>query len=120
MIFENPELQESLKTGFINSIHPSRPDYLPQLLHNDREKGTKILSSIQNELQKCDEFWFSVAFLTTSGVATLINTLSELQKRNIKGKILVSAYLYFTQPEALKRLMVFKNIDLRILLTGEF
>lgn len=120
MIFENPELQESLKTGFINSIHPSRPDYLPQLLHNDREKGTKILSSIQNELQKCDEFWFSVAFLTTSGVATLINTLSELEKRNIKGKILVSAYLYFTQPEALKRLLVFKNIDLRILMTGEF
>ncbi len=120
MILENIELQESLKTGFINSVYPSRPDYLPQLLHNDREKGTKILSSIQNELQKCDEFWFSVAFLTTSGVATLINTLAELEKRNIKGKILVSAYLYFTHPEALKRLLVFKNIDLRILMTGEF
>ena len=120
MILENTELQASLKTGFIDSIYPSRPDYLPQLLHNDREKGTKILSSIQNELQKCDEFWFSVAFITTSGVATLINTLAELESRNIKGKILVSAYLYFTQPEALRRILKFRNIELRILMHGEF
>ena len=38
----------------------------------------------------------------------------ELAKKNIKGKILVSQYLNFTQPEALRRIMQFKNIELRI------
>ncbi|WP_244140853.1 DUF3427 domain-containing protein [Kaistella flava (ex Peng et al. 2021)] len=60
----------------------------------------------------------SVAFVTTSGVATIINKLKELENREIKGKILVSQYLNFTQPEALKRLSQFKNIDLRIATTG--
>jgi HKD family nuclease len=40
--------------------------------------------------------------LTTSGVATLINTIVELQNKNVKGKILVSQYLNFTEPKALE------------------
>jgi HKD family nuclease len=51
-----------------------------------------------------------VAFVTTSGVATIINKLKELENREIKGEILVSQYLNFTQPEALKKLAQFKNI----------
>jgi HKD family nuclease len=61
--------------------------------------------------------YISVAFVTTSGVATIINKLKELQSE-ITGQILVSQYLNFTQPEALKRLLQFKNIDLRIATTG--
>jgi HKD family nuclease len=49
---------------------------------------------------------------------TIINKLKELQNREITGQILVSQYLNFTQPEALKRLLQFKNIDLRIATTG--
>jgi superfamily II DNA or RNA helicase len=37
-----------------------------------------------------------------------------LEAKGIKGKILVSQYLNFTQPEALKRLAKFKNIELKI------
>jgi len=59
-------------------------------------------------------FLISVAFVTTSGVATIINTLKELEFRGVTGKILVSQYLNFTQPEALRRLLQFSNIDLRI------
>ena len=53
------------------------------MLLNDKVSGLKVLSTIDSELNKCDEFWFSVAFLTTSGVATLINTLVELQNKNV-------------------------------------
>nr|WP_278036510.1 DUF3427 domain-containing protein [Flavobacterium nitratireducens] len=60
----------------------------------------------------------SVAFVTTSGVATIINKLKELENRGIKGEILVSQYLNFTQPEALKRLLQFKNINLKIATIG--
>lgn len=59
-----------------------------------------------------------MAFVTTNGVATIINKLIELEKRGIKGQILVSQYLNFTQPEALRRFLQFDNIDLRIATTG--
>lgn len=116
-------LLQSFTTGFIDrSIH-SNNEYLPQLLTNDKLQGKKVLTTLLKELRDLDgndEFWFSVAFVTTSGVATLIDSFRELEKRGIKGKVLVSQYLNFTQPEALKRLLQFKNIDLRIVTQGDF
>ncbi len=117
------ELLQSLNTGFIDrSIH-SKNEFLPQLLVNNKYQGKKVLTTILKELKELkgdDEFWFSVAFITTSGVSTLMNTLIELEKKKIKGKILVSQYLNFTQPEALKRLLKFKNIELKIVVDGDF
>lgn len=43
-----------------------------------------------------------------------MNTLIELEHRGVKGKILASQYLNFTQPAALQRIKRFKNIELRI------
>ena len=114
------ELYKSLKTGFLDRQEHSRKEYRPQLLVNDRSTGKKVLTTINRGLQECDEFWFSVAFVTTSGVATLINTLSELKDRGVRGKLLVSQYLNFTQPEALKRLIQFNNITLKIAIEGNF
>lgn len=114
------ELPESLKTGFIDRRHPSRKEYLPQLLINDKTNQKKVLSTILRDLRDCEEFWFSVAFVTRDGVASIINYLQELSKRGVKGKILVSQYQNFTQPEALKALRQFKNIDLRIVVSGNF
>ena len=116
----NLKLEQSLQSGFINHILPSYSEYLPQFLVNDKNEGKKILSTIVKELNRCDEFWFSVAFVTTSGVATLIETLIALEKRGIKGKILVSQYLNFTQPEALKRLLQFKNLEIKIAIDNAF
>ena len=116
----NLKLEQSLQSGFINHILPSYSEYLPQFLVNDKNEGKKILSTIIKELNSCDEFWFSVAFVTTSGVATLIETLIALEKRGIKGKILVSQYLNFTQPEALKRLLQFNNLEIKIAIDNAF
>jgi len=116
----NTELEKSLRTGFIDRLIHSNKDYRPQLLLNDKSEGKKVLTSIINELQRCEGFWFSVAFVTTSGVASLINTLVELEDKGVKGKILVSQYLNFTQPEALKRLQQFKAIELKIVVSGDF
>ena len=108
----------SLQTGYVDKTILSAIDYQPELLVNEKNPPKKVLSSILHELENCDQFFISVAFVTTSGVATIINKLKELEKREIKGKILVSQYLNFTQPEALKRLVQFKNIDLRIATSG--
>ena len=108
----------SLETGFIDKSILSNRDYQPELLVNQKNPPKKVLSTILHELEFCNHFYISVAFVTTSGVAVIINKLRELEERKIKGKILVSQYLNFTQPEALKRLLQFKNIDLRIATKG--
>ena len=100
-------LAQSLHTGFVDQLNESNIEYRPKLLVNNQSEGKKVLTTILTELQNCDEFWFSVAFITTSGVATLMNTLLELKAKGIRGKILTSQYLNFTQPEALKRLLSF-------------
>ena len=114
------ELSKSIQTGFINHLVESEKQYRPELLINDHKQGKKVLTTILRKLESCEEFWFSVAFITTSGIATLMNTLLELEKKNIKGKILASEYLYFTQPQALQQLKLFSNIELRIATKGSF
>ncbi len=108
-----PELQKSLITGCIDGSAKSIEEYQPKLLLNSPE--SKVLSNIITELKKCDEFFFSVAFVTNSGVAVLIETLKELEKKDIHGKIIVSEYQYFTEPRALERLIGLKNLDIRII-----
>ena len=89
-------------------------EYKPRLLINDIDRGEKVLASVVVELSKCDEFMISVAFITSSGVTVLLNTLSDLEQRCVKGRIIASQYQNFTDPTALKRLLHFKNIELRI------
>ncbi|OYX84247.1 MAG: restriction endonuclease subunit R [Flavobacteriales bacterium 32-34-25] len=108
----------SLQTGYVDKNILSDLAYQPELLVNQKNPPKKVLSTILHELENCNQFYISVAFVTTSGVATIINKLKELENREITGQILVSQYLNFTQPEALKRLSQFKNIDLRIATTG--
>ena len=113
-------LSNSIQTGFVDQLIQSNKAYRPELLTNNSEQGKKVLSTIIRELEQCDEFWFSVAFVTTDGIAALMNTLIELEKKKIKGKILASQYLNFTHPEALRRIKQFKNIELRIATEGNF
>jgi len=112
------ELIKSIYSGFIDYEGSSLEIYQPKLLINDYEKGQKVLTSLIKELSKCDEFFFSVAFITQSGVQVLINTLQQLEDRKITGKIVASQYLNFTEPKALDRLLKFKNIELRMVVTG--
>jgi len=92
----------------------------PELLTNDKINNKKVLTTIIKELKQCDEFMFSVAFVTKSGIIALTNVLEELNLKNTKGKILVSQYQNFTQPEALKMLLKFPNIILKIVVEGNF
>lgn len=112
------DVQDGIHSGLIDKNSDSLEQYRPTLLINDVTKGQKVLTSLIAELRQCDEFFFSVAFITESGVVSLTNTLIDLEKKNVKGRIIASQYLEFTQPKALRRLLEFKNIDLRIITTG--
>lgn len=74
----------------------------------------KVLSTITSRFKVCKEYDISVAFITTSGVACIIEHLKNLEEKGVRGRILTSTYLNFTQPEALRRLLQFKNLELKI------
>lgn len=115
------QLTAGYQTGFIDCNYTSLEKYHPKLIVNDHKRGMRVLTSLVNELQLCDEFYFSVAFISNSGVAALVSVLEELEKGGrVKGKILTSQYLNFTQPKALRRLLQFRNIELRIVTEGSF
>lgn len=77
--------------------------------------GNTMQAFLDNELSKCNKFIISVAFISRSGLAPLKQTLLELEKRNVPGKILTTDYLTFTEPSALRALSKYSNIELKIL-----
>ena len=113
-------LVEGLRTGFIHYQVPSIQDYKPSLLINDKERERKVLTTLLKELSKCEAFYFSVAFITNSGIASIINVLKELEQKGVRGKIIASSYQNFTQPRALKRLKELNNIELKIVTDNNF
>ena len=86
----------------------------PRFLTNDYQLGERVLSALESELLDCDEFFFSVAFINRGGIEPLLMTLRELENRGIKGRILTTDYLVFSQPEALRKLAAMNNIELRM------
>ncbi|MDD4156402.1 MAG: DEAD/DEAH box helicase [Candidatus Cloacimonetes bacterium] len=114
------ELTQSLKTSFIDFNEESLDEYRTKLLVNNYKKGAKVFNYIEKELGKCDEFYFSIAFITNSGLNILLNTLKDLEGRGIKGKILTTNYLNFNDPKALKRLLSFSNLEVKIFDNGNF
>ena len=104
------ELLKASETGLINSRVDSNLALTPKLIINDYSKGSKVLNEIIYELNKCEEFFISVAFITNSGILPLLETLKTLNKKGIKGKILTTDYLNFSEPKALKKLLEFSNI----------
>ncbi len=117
---KNEMILESIKTGLIDYSIESLENLQPKLLLNDYKLGSKVLSQITKELETCHEFIFSVAFITESGITTLLNTLKDLEKKGIPGKILTTDYLNFTNPKALRRLLKFNNIQMRMYNKGNF
>ena len=83
-------------------------------IYNNYLEAQKVLSTLEKELEQCDEFIFSVAFISESGLTSLLQTLEDMEKRIIPGKILTTNYLYFNTPKALDKLNKFKNIELKI------
>ena len=77
-------------------------------------QSTNFYNHITKLLLESKSFVFNVAFINFSGVQLLLDVFSKLENKNIKGKILTSTYLNFTQPIDLGKIKMFKNIELRI------
>ena len=104
-------LLEALKTSSIDFNIDSDEKYQYELISNGEEK---IVTRLRKYFEDCDEFVISVAFITMGGISLFLEELKNLENKGIKGKILTGDYLTFTEPKALKKLLSYKNIDLKV------
>jgi superfamily II DNA or RNA helicase/HKD family nuclease len=111
-------ITESAQSALIDDEAYTSSFFAPSLIVNDSSRGMKIFSQLQSELEKVAEeggtFWFSVAFITYGGINPLLGTFDRLRKKGIKGKILTSNYLNFSEPRALDVLRKFENLEVRV------
>ena len=108
------ELKSGLSAAYINGSVAANLAYKPAFVSNNPEEGKKVISSVEDELLRCDQFQISVAFITMGGVTPLLQTLKGLEEKGIKGQILTTNYLNFSEPRALEKLNGLKNITLKM------
>lgn len=108
------ELKNGLSAAYINGSLAANLVYKPAFISNNPEEGKNVISSVEDELLRCEEFQISVAFITLGGVTPLLQTLKELEKKGVKGQILTTNYLDFSEPRALEKLNGLKNITLKM------
>ncbi|SHJ28469.1 Superfamily II DNA or RNA helicase [Clostridium amylolyticum] len=98
-------------------INPKGIEDTTYLINNklivNSEKGN-LLNELKRCLNECERFYFSVAFINFSGLQLLLDTFKELELKGVKGKIITSTYLNFTEPKALEKIKTFSNIDLKV------
>ena len=106
------DILDGARTAFIDESLDSSSDFRPKLLVNNRE--TKVINSIKDELRSCDSFIISSAFITMGGITPLLEDFKYLEDHNIRGKILATDYLNFTEPKALRKLQSFRNLEIKL------
>ena len=85
-----------------------------ELIINEKAKFRNFFIYLKQELLNCKKFYFIVSFIRYSGIQLLISTLDELEKQGIQGKIITSVYLNITDSKALRKLLSYKNIKVKI------
>ncbi|MCD8123963.1 MAG: DEAD/DEAH box helicase, partial [Lachnospiraceae bacterium] len=116
---DTKDLRAGLETAFIDYRTPSNLAYRPEFVSNDDSQGRRVISSLEDELLRCDEFSISVAFITLGGVTPLLQILKELEVKGIRGRILTTDYQMFNEPKSLEKLHTLTNIELKMFLTEE-
>lgn len=82
------------------------------------DKGN-LLRELVKSISECERFYFSVAFINFSGLQLLLDPIKEAEEKGIKGKIITSTYLNFTDAKALEKLREFKNMELKVFVTDK-
>jgi len=89
-----------------------------ELITNHQENN--FYQELVNSFEGCKSFYFSVAFINYSGLQLLLEKLEEVKEKNIKGKIITTTYLNFTEPKCLEKLQEFDNIKTKIFIADSY
>lgn len=111
---ERENLERGLRAGFVDASENVAQRYRPRLIANDKSMGNDLLTVIKRQLATCDSFDICVAFVAESGIQPLVEILSELRGRGIRGRFLTSTYQNFNTPDAFRKLLEYDNIETRV------
>ena len=112
-MFTQNNFTDSIFSGLVSLDQNASSQFQPRLVTNDYSTGRKTLEFILDNLTTCETFRFAVAFLTRSGVACLHQALKDFGERGGEGEILISTYLNFSDPFAIKALSKFEGISVK-------
>ena len=93
---------ESVKTSLLDSGLRSEERLRPKIVYNDVSSGKDVRTVLVDELESCDSYDFSVAFITKDGIASIAQALLFEGK---KGRILTTDYQSFNDPEMFRYLL---------------
>lgn len=104
----NQSTEDAIKAdtnfGFINKKSTADQIFNPALIAN--QPDNTMAKAIQHELRRSDRFQFSVAFVTSSALAILKQSLRSFSGA---GVIYTSTYLDFNDPETFEELLTLAN-----------
>jgi len=109
-LFSQADFTDGIISGLIQDNPDASAQFQPRLVLNDYASGRKTLEFVLDNLRFCNSFALAVAFVTRSGVACLHQSLKEFGERAGTGEIMVSTYLNFSDPSAIKALSKFPGI----------
>ena len=99
-------------TGFIDKDNVYQGQFSPKLLMNTAQEN--VLEHIKQQLETCESFIISVAFVTEAGLTSLKSIFYDLNSRGIKGKLITSDYLGFNHPKVFTELLKISNLEVRV------
>lgn len=104
------EFEADVQFGYVDKSTSAPKNLNPSVvLNTDR---TSVFRTIRDELRHCDEFFFSVAFVTPGAIARLKQDIVDFSG---KGTIVTADYLGFNPPTAFAELLNLRqhNVDVR-------
>jgi superfamily II DNA or RNA helicase/HKD family nuclease len=106
-------LEKAIRKAFIDKTIISDKQN-PKFIVNNPSKKDFLLTTLHQELNSCQSFFISVAFITQDGLNAIKAQLSDLAEKGITGKILTSTYLGFNEPKVFTSLLQIPNVEVRI------
>lgn len=110
---QSEAIQGALRKAFIDKNEQGSV-FDPKIVINDSASKQYVLNNLSDELESCETFFFSVAFVTQSGLNALKVQLADLAEKGIKGRLITSNYLTFNSPEVYEDLVKVPNLEVRI------
>lgn len=109
MIPHLSSITRDVKFGFLDSTLAADQLHNPVLISNADDNT--MLRAIKEELSRSDSFIFSVAFITSSGLAMLKQALYEFTG---SGTIITSRYLDFNEPDVFRELLNLDGVEVYV------
>lgn len=104
------EFEADVQFGYVDKGTTAPKNLNPSVVLNTER--TSVFRTIRDELRHCDEFFFSVAFVTPGAIARLKQDIVDFEG---KGTIVTADYLGFNPPTAFAELLNLRqhNVDVR-------